>query len=118
MLVNEREVKVAGTLVDALQEPFDPSRYHDRYREALLQLIESKTEGKQVVVPEGEGQPAPVGDLMAALRASIEAAKQRKGGSSAGPAPGERRERSRKSASSSEKKTATRSSKGRKKAAA
>ena len=118
VLVNEREVKVAGTLVDALQEPFDPSRYHDRYREALLQLIESKTQGKQVVVPEGEGQPAPVGDLMAALRASIEAAKQRKGGSSAGPAPGERRERSRKSASSSEKKTATRSRKARKKAAA
>src|SRR5205085_4805369 len=71
-----------GTLVDALAEPFDPSKYHDHYREALLELIASKTEGKQVVVPEGE-QAAPVTDLVAALRASIEAAQQRKGGAAA-----------------------------------
>jgi DNA end-binding protein Ku len=80
VLVNDKELAVAATLVDALEEPFDPSKYHDHYREALLELIESKAEGREVVVP--EGQPAaPVGDLMAALRASIEAAKQRKGGS-------------------------------------
>jgi DNA end-binding protein Ku len=79
VLVNDRELKVAGTLVDALQEPFDPARYHDHYREALLELIESKTQGKQVVVPEAAAESEPVTDLMAALRASIEAAKQRKG---------------------------------------
>jgi DNA end-binding protein Ku len=78
VIVNDRELKVAGTLVDALAEPFDPSRYHDHYREALLELIASKTEGKEVVVPEGENA-APVTDLMAALRASIEQAQQRKG---------------------------------------
>jgi DNA end-binding protein Ku len=79
VLVNDKELAVAGTLVDALEEPFDPSKYHDHYREALLQLIESKAEGREVVVAE-EAQAAPVGDLMAALRASIEAAKKRKGG--------------------------------------
>jgi DNA end-binding protein Ku len=81
--VNERELAVAGTLVDALQEPFDPARYHDHYREALLELIASKTQGREVVVPETEAASAPVTDLMAALRASIEAARNRK----AGPAP-------------------------------
>jgi DNA end-binding protein Ku len=80
VLVNDRELAVASALVDALAEPFDPSKYHDRYREALLELIEAKTQGREVVVPEG-GRAEPVTDLMAALRASIEAAKQRKGGS-------------------------------------
>jgi DNA end-binding protein Ku len=78
-LVNERELTVAATLVDALAEPFDPSRYHDRYREALLELIASKAEGRAVVVPEAEA-PAQVGDLMSALRASVEAARKRKDG--------------------------------------
>lgn len=76
--VNDRELAVAGTLVDALQESFDPARYHDHYREALLELIESKAEGREVVVPETAPEGAPVTDLMAALRASIEAAKGRK----------------------------------------
>ncbi|TME34320.1 MAG: Ku protein, partial [Chloroflexi bacterium] len=77
VLVNERELQVAGTLVDALKERFDPSKYHDHYREALLELIESKTQGREVVVPEGE-TAAPVTDLMEALRASIEQAQKRK----------------------------------------
>jgi DNA end-binding protein Ku len=80
LMVNDRELAVASTLVDALAEPFEPSKYKDRYREALLELIEAKTEGRKVVVPEG-GKAEPVTDLMDALRASIEAAKQRKGGS-------------------------------------
>lgn len=75
--VNDRELAVAGTLVDALQEQFDPAKYHDHYREALLELIASKTEGKEVVMPETETAAAPVTDLMAALRASIEAARGR-----------------------------------------
>jgi DNA end-binding protein Ku len=78
--VNERELAVAGTLVDALEEDFDPSKYKDHYREALLKLIEAKTQGREVVVPEGEAPGAPVTDLMAALRASIEAARGRKAG--------------------------------------
>src|SRR5689334_7121203 len=77
--VSDRELAVAGTLVDALQEPFDPAKYQDHYREALLELIASKTEGREVVMPETAPSGAPVTDLMAALRASIEAAKGRKG---------------------------------------
>jgi DNA end-binding protein Ku len=78
VLVNDKELAVAATLVDALAEPFEPAKYHDHYREALLELIKSKAEGKAVVAPE---EPAPAGqvtDLMSALRASIEAARKRK----------------------------------------
>jgi DNA end-binding protein Ku len=88
VLVNDRELAVAATLVDALAESFDPAKYHDHYREALLELIASKAEGREVVVPEG-GQAAPVTDLMSALRASIEAARERKGGD-AKPVPAAR----------------------------
>ncbi len=88
VLVNERELAIAGTLVDALAEPFDPSKYHDHYREALLELIKNKTEGREVVVPEGGGQTK-VTDIMEALRASVEAARKRKSSGEA-TAPAER----------------------------
>jgi DNA end-binding protein Ku len=83
-VVNERELAVAGTLVDALQESFDPASYHDHYREALLELIASKTEGRAVKEPEAAAPAEPVTDLMAALRASIEAARGRKTDGAAG----------------------------------
>jgi DNA end-binding protein Ku len=75
--VSEKELDMAFTLIELLQKPFEPEEYHDRYREALEQLIEAKLEGKEVVT-------APVGaetkviDLADALRRSVEAA--RKGG--------------------------------------
>jgi DNA end-binding protein Ku len=81
--VSDRELSVAGSLVDALEESFDPSKYHDHYREALLELIASKTEGREVVMPEAAAEGAPVTDLMAALRASIEAARGRSPAASA-----------------------------------
>jgi DNA end-binding protein Ku len=80
--VNEREVAMAGSLVDALTEPFDPSKYHDNYRQAVLELIDSKTEGREVVEPEGS-EPGKVTDLMAALRASVESARKGGGGAKA-----------------------------------
>jgi DNA end-binding protein Ku len=83
VLVNERELDVAGSLIDALAGPFEPAQYHDRYREALLELIASKTAGHQVVAAEtadNQGEPE-VPDLMAALRASIDAARSRSQGS-------------------------------------
>jgi DNA end-binding protein Ku len=86
--VNARELAVASSLVDALAEPFKPDKYHDHYREALMELIKSKAEGREVVVPESTGAAPQVTDLMSALRASIEAAKGRKtGGGSAASRP-------------------------------
>jgi DNA end-binding protein Ku len=78
VLVNEREVAVASSLVDALAEPFRPQQYHDEYREAVLELIASRAQGREVVAAEGAPAEAKVGDLMAALKASVEAARKRK----------------------------------------
>ena len=75
--VSDRELDMAFTLIDILRRPFDPSEYHDHYREALAELIEAKLEGKEVVKA-----PAPrdtrVLDLADALKRSVEAAKKAK----------------------------------------
>jgi DNA end-binding protein Ku len=62
-----------------LTEDFQPEKYKDDYREALLQVIDAKLEGEEL--PEvAASKPAKVTDIMSALRASVEAAKKRKSG--------------------------------------
>ena len=78
IVVSEAEMKVALALIELLEEKFDISRYHDEYRVALTQLIEAKLEGHEIVAPEEPEEAAPVVDLMAALKASVEAARARK----------------------------------------
>lgn len=74
------ELKMAELLIDSLSADFHPEEYHDTYREALEEIIEAKIAGREVVTP-----PAPVEtggqviDLMAALKASVEAAKRTRG---------------------------------------
>ncbi len=84
--VSEAEMKVAYALIDLLQEPFDPTKYRDEYRDGLMEIIEAKLEGHEYVAPAEPAAAAPAVDLMAALKASVEAAKKRKG-EAAGPAP-------------------------------
>jgi DNA end-binding protein Ku len=88
VLVSDREIAVASSLVDALAEPFRPEQYHDQYREAVLELIERKSHGQAVAAPEGETAAPQVTDLMEALKASVEAARTRK---SAAPAAAQER---------------------------
>jgi len=71
--VSEREVKVARQLIEMLSEPFEPAKYRDEYREAVLALIEAKVAGEEVAVAPAAPAPAAVPDLMAALQASVEA---------------------------------------------
>jgi DNA end-binding protein Ku len=81
----EAEMKIANALVDLLTEPFEPSKYRDEYREALLALITAKLEGRELVsAPEPE-VAKPAVDLMAALRASVEAARAKKEGKPRSP---------------------------------
>ncbi len=78
--VGERELDVARRLVQSLAEPFDISRYKDTYREAVLDLIDRKASGEEVVVqprPAVEALQSP--DLMGALQASLERARERGG---------------------------------------
>jgi DNA end-binding protein Ku len=85
--VRQQEVAMAQSLIDALSGDFAPEQYSDNYREALQALIEAKIAGREVVAPpEPAGDTGTVVDLMAALRASVEAAKQGRGESAAEPA--------------------------------
>ena len=78
VLVSQPELTMALSLVEMLEEPFDPSKYHDQYRVALLDMIEAKRSGQEIVAPPEAPLPKTV-DLMAALRASLEAARRSKG---------------------------------------
>src|SRR5919199_3046532 len=76
--VSQPELAMALTLVEMLEEPFDPTKYRDEYRVALLDMIEAKRSGQEIVAPPEAPLPKTV-DLMAALRASLEAARRSKG---------------------------------------
>jgi DNA end-binding protein Ku len=65
---------MAKSLIESLSEPWDPEIFKDEYREALLDIVEKKLAGEPVEAP-SEVPPARVVDLMAALKASVEAAK-------------------------------------------
>jgi DNA end-binding protein Ku len=79
--VSERELDVARRLVQSLAEPFDIGRYRDTYREAVLDLIDRKASGEEVVVeePRPAVQELRSPDLMGALQASLEQARERGG---------------------------------------
>jgi len=83
--VRKQEMAMAASLVDSLAGDFDPTEFTDQYREALESLIEAKVEGRDLVpAPETEvAGGGKVVDLVAALQASIDAAKKgRVGGAS------------------------------------
>jgi DNA end-binding protein Ku len=80
--VSKDEMKMAFALIDMLHEPFDPAAFQDEYRDVLMNMITTKLEGGEVVSTAEEPAPAQTVDLMAALRASIEATKSRKSGTS------------------------------------
>ena len=75
--VSERELEMAKMLVESSSEPFNPSKYRDEYREKLMDMIEAKAEGRTIEAPT-PAEPTRVVDLMAALEASLAAAKARK----------------------------------------
>lgn len=72
-----QEVTMARTLIENLTEDFDPSAYHDEYRERVLDAVRAKVEGEQITVIEEAGEPAGVVDLMEALKQSVDASKKK-----------------------------------------
>jgi DNA end-binding protein Ku len=114
--VRQQELTMAQSLIETLSGDFQPEQYSDNYREALQALIEAKVEGKEVVQPaEPAGDTGTVVDLMAALRASVEAARQgRTGGaaddkSTAGGTTSKRGSAAKKATKSTAKKAASKS---------
>ena len=74
-LVKEKELALATSLVEALAGEFEPDKYKDTYRENLLQMIEAKKQGQEVVATP-EPQQAKVVDILEALKASLAMAKK------------------------------------------
>ena len=66
----EREIKMAAALVEGLHTKFDPTGYEDTYREAVLEVVERKAEGKNIEPPE-DVETESADDLLAALEASL-----------------------------------------------
>ena len=73
---SEREVRMAEQLIASLTTRFEPAAYTDSYREKILDLIERKAQGEDVVAQPEAAAPARVPDLMAALEASLAAVKE------------------------------------------
>ena len=74
--VSDKELTMARQLVDSLSADFDPAKFRDTYREAVVGLIEAKAAGDEIIAPKVEEEQAVVVDLMAALEASVSAAKE------------------------------------------
>jgi len=84
--ISDRELQMAKTLIESLADSFDPDRYQDNYKEALMKVVQAKIDGEETVAaPEVEAAPK-VMDLMEALKASVEAAKKAKPEPAAKPA--------------------------------
>ena len=62
--------RFAETIIKRRSGRFDPATFRDRYQEALRELIEAKMKGLSVI-PKQISPPAPVLDLMAALKSSL-----------------------------------------------
>jgi DNA end-binding protein Ku len=73
--VGKRELEMATNLIDQFTASWDPERYRDEYRKRLLEVIRAKQKGKTVRPPEEEHEEQPA-DLLAALRASVDAARR------------------------------------------
>jgi DNA end-binding protein Ku len=78
--VKDQERAMAESYIATLEAEFDPTRYHSEYREALEELVEAKASGLEPAqVQEEADDSGEVVDLVAALRASVDAAKKRRG---------------------------------------
>ena len=85
--IKPAERKMAEQLIESMAGEFDANEYHDEYREALMGVIEAKV-GGETPQPAAKAEPTKIGDLMAALEASVAAAREgRRAGTE--PAAGE-----------------------------
>ena len=74
--VSKQELDMAKLLINSMDTPFDPSKYKDEYQVKLRELIEAKISGREVVAAEPESAGKVI-DLMEALKASVEKAKNK-----------------------------------------
>jgi DNA end-binding protein Ku len=97
--VRAPEVEMAKTLIENLAAKWDPEKYHDRYRNELLELLQKKAEGEPLPEPKAE-EGGEVVDLMEALRQSVEATKRKRAPAKRKPAAGRKKVAARKKTAS------------------
>ncbi len=110
---SKKEVDIARQLIESLSTDFDPGRYRDEYRQAVLDMIERKAQGEEISVQAPKEAPAEVPDLMAALEASIASAKRQsssKQGGGSKPKGGDSKSKAKKAASGNGSKSRKRAS--------
>ncbi|MGO9959771.1 MAG: Ku protein [Solirubrobacteraceae bacterium] len=95
---SERELNMAQQLIESLAADFDPGKYHDEYRDRVLNLIERKAAGESIAVAPEVEDTTPAPDLMAALEASLAEVRS---ASSDQPPPAKAPAKSRRNSSSS-----------------
>ncbi len=82
--IGEKEFQMASALVDSMSGKWEPERYHDEYRDALLGVIEEKIKAKGKKLPPvhapAQKGPTPVIDLVSILQQSLAEAEKGKGG--------------------------------------
>jgi DNA end-binding protein Ku len=111
----QKELAMAKQLIESLTSDFKPNSYHDEYREELLDLLESKAAGKDIVsAPSEEPKPTKAPDLMAALEESLAAVKGEEAATDGKAKPKAKAKSSSRSKSSSKSKSSS-GSNGRKK---
>jgi DNA end-binding protein Ku len=76
LAISDREVKTARQLISAMAAEWIPEKHADVYREELLDLLRSKP-ATSPTEQTSTSVESPIGDLMSALRASVEAARRR-----------------------------------------
>jgi DNA end-binding protein Ku len=76
--VSDKELKMAEQLVESLSAKFEPEKYRDEYRDQVLEMIEAKAAGQEIVSQPAVAEAPSVVDLMAALEASLAASKEAK----------------------------------------
>jgi DNA end-binding protein Ku len=79
------EIRMAEQLIEAMTESFDPTKYKDEYREALLKVIEAKIEGVEIAQPEPAAESTNLVDLMKLLEASVKAATDQRNATTEAP---------------------------------
>ena len=74
---SEKEIKMAESLIDNYTEKFKFEKFKDVYNEQLLQIIESKSSGKEIKVEQVKSEPTAAKDLMAKLKESLAQRKKK-----------------------------------------
>ena len=75
--VADKELGLAVKLIEALAAKFEPEKFRDKYREQVEALIAAKIQGREVVSGESQpAPPAPVVDILDALKKSLAAARK------------------------------------------